>query len=174
MAFCQKCGVQNSDTAQFCIQCGTPMGAATPTYPKGGVSTSTIGQLISSLETGSKIIGGGALLAFLGFFLPIYIWGGSSQNGVNIGGLAWLQPLFALVLLGLVYIAHENDLRTKLLSAAIEVALGMVYAPNLFTIFKGGPATSSLGVGYYFLALGFTAVVVGVFVNLNELTRNLR
>lgn len=180
MSFCPNCGAQNNDTAQFCVQCGDTI-IARGAAKSGGVeyghtTSSAIGALISSLDVGSKVTGAGALLAFIGFFLPIYTYTSTAgwYNGIKIGGAAWLQPLFALLLIGLVYIAFENDLKTKIMSAAIEASIGMIYAPQIFIIFKGSSTLSSYSIGYYFIAFGFAAVVVGAFTRLNEITQNLR
>lgn len=129
-----------------------------------------LSYFISNLNKGNKVVGIGAILSLISFFMPIY---SSGATGVNLGGSEWLKPLLSVLLLFSIYFFQQINIRQQALISAAQIALGMVYAPQFFVIFKGGEATVGLAVGYYFISLGFLISVVGGFLNLNELMQKI-
>ncbi|MFA5866338.1 MAG: zinc-ribbon domain-containing protein [Actinomycetota bacterium] len=173
MAFCTKCGEQNTDIAQFCVKCGNQMGAMNSSA-SGSVASSEsqtfVVELIRSLYPGSKTICVSAVVIIISFFLPYY---GNGANAVTVGGLWWLMPIYALLAVGLAYLTHIGEMSAKLFSTAATIAIAMLYAPQILIIFRGGNEIAGFGIGFYGISLGFLAMVVGAFLNLWSITKEM-
>lgn len=185
MAFCSKCGAQNPDGVGACGACGAPMaaGAGTPppppmTYQAPPAAPAQPNMLLSmwnGLDMGGKVAGVGGLLAAVSFFLPLVGVSSFTGNGVDMakGSAAfWLVPLLGLAAVGLLYFAYNNDLRTKIIVAAVHCAIGTIFIMSFF----GAGALGSLAnwqFGWYGLNFGLIAIAVGGFMSILELTKRL-
>jgi hypothetical protein len=140
--------------------------------------------MFNSLGLGEKIAGVGGLVAAICFFLPwstggMSLWdsgetGGSlvqtqSRSGLSITGgtpAYWLMFLFAVAAVGLLYFAYNNDLRTRIIVAAADCAMG-AYLLHRFLIGEFNQ------LGWYGAAFGMIAISVGGFMTIFDLTKRL-
>jgi hypothetical protein len=140
--------------------------------------------MFNSLGLGEKIAGVGALVAAVCYFLPwstggMSLWdsditGGSlvqtqSRSGLAQSGVTpayWLVPLFCIAVIGLLYFAYNNDLRTRIIVAAADCAMG-AYLLHRFLIGEFNQ------IGWYGAALGMIAISVGGFITIFDLTKRL-
>jgi hypothetical protein len=178
MAFCTKCGDQNPDTALFCVKCGNPMGVvaqATSRPVSTGSPNPFIGEMIKSLSPGSLTICIGAIFAvFCSLILVVTS---------NINFLSWLfSTAYSAAAIGLVYFAHINGIKEKLYCSAATIAIGMIYAPRIFNLIAGSSAYAAYGVsgaaggslvGLSLLYIAFIAIVVGGFLNIGSVTKDI-
>lgn len=142
--------------------------------PQAPAQPSFIGVLWSSLDTGSRVAGIGAIVAAIAFFLPLYAGG---FNGVDLAkaDIAWwfrfLLPLAVVALLGFTY---NRDLRTKILVGTALCAIGAMWGLQVFGVFKGSEFTAQgQEVGWYALHLGLLAILVGGFMSVLDHSRGL-
>ena len=176
MAFCTKCGDQNPDTAQFCVKCGNPMGAVAQTTPQpapAGKSTPFIGEIIKSLSPGSMTICIAAIFAVLFSLINVV------TQSLNFGGW-FFSTLYSVAVVGLVYYAHISGVKEKLFCAGATIAIGMIYAPRIFNMFAGFSAYANYGangagslIGLSFLYIAFAAIVVGGFLNIGSVIKEI-
>lgn len=142
--------------------------------PQAPAQPSFIGVLWSSLDTGSRVAGIGAIVAAIAFFLPLYTGG---LNGVDLAkaDIAWwfrfLLPLAVVALLGFTY---NRDLRTRILVGTALCAIGAMWGLQVFGVFRGSEFTAQgQQVGWYALHLGLLAILVGGFMSVLDHSRGL-
>lgn len=205
MAFCTKCGAQNADGVGFCTTCGNPLAAApaapvaTPpaasqyappaapvmyqAVPMAPAQPNLLVVMWNSLDLGAKIAGVGALVAAIGFFLPLVSYGDTSYNGfkyatmsANEGGdmAYWFRILLPLVALGLLYFYYNNDLRTKIIVATAHIAIGSIWGFQILRIVTGSDYLKYMQFGWYAHTLGLLAIAVGGAMSILDLTKRLR
>ena len=145
-----------------------------------------------------KIIAIGALVSFVGFFLP---WLGGetikAMNGATSGfamadnnNWLYLHPLLMLVSLGLVYfsqgasnIAKALIVRWQIIIGTIFSTIGIIYIIGFQSIIDalgiGGGGFSpfhrdidiEIGIGWWLLTLGAIAILVGAFITQEKLLK---
>jgi len=182
MRYCATCGTRVSEAAKFCPKCGSstaalPIGSGGErpiTQVVGSTSNTTIvvsgldvAAFVRGLSAGNKVIAIAAVVAVAAFFMPQYA-GDGSITGPGLGGAAWLQPLFALALLGSVYAYTRLSSQALPLLAASQAAIAAVYARDFFVLFDSSASEGVAG-GYYLLSAAFIAALIGSLLNARSL-----
>jgi len=189
MPFCTKCGNENVEDAAFCTSCGAPLADAgisgipvpppPPSTPAGffddysqsacpaATGPSAFSLFWNKLDLGSRIAGIGASVAMLAFFLPAE----AGSNGIRLGAgdaAWWFRFLLAAAVIGMIYFASNNDVRTKVLVATGVCAVGALWGLQVFRIVAGNWSTEGLQFGWYAMHLGYLAMLVGGFLSVRE------
>ena len=135
-----------------------------------------------NLDLGAKIAGVGALVAAVGFFLPLVGYGDTTYNGFKYatssaaegGNMAyWFRILLPLVALGLLYFYYNNDLRTKIIVATAHIAIGSIWGFQILRIVTGSDYVKYMQFGWYAHTLGLLAIAVGGSMSIMDLTNRL-
>jgi hypothetical protein len=206
--FCPNCGKEIKE-GDFCPHCGHKLGAGAPSKPAPDGANPTSGgsaaadkakkvlkcakRLVLSLSLGEKIIGIAAIVSFICFFLPwmrstTVGFGGKTVTNTISGldvddftGWIWLQPIFMLISLGLIYLAQRVSIVKKIKLASVQIVigtfwaavgvLGMILVGEIAKYMKGlmggfgttGPSFG-LGIGWWGVTSAGIAIVVGAFL----------
>ena len=194
---CTACGKTSADNAAFCEHCGTrmqaqpaagPAAAAPPPFPgappaapfpfpgspaapPAGVSHGQVAPMasaiIASMSMGEKISGGGAVAAFISFFLPWISVAmlGTSSSGLDLAktdGATYFIPLLAIAAAALCYLSSKAVPAKKLMFAGYLVLIGALCGPAiLLSLVFVSQLQSVAGFGLWLLALGYSAIAAG-------------
>jgi hypothetical protein len=160
---------------------GTP--AAPMMYQAAPVAPAQPGFLAvfwNSLDVGARIAGIGAIVAVFGFMFPLSGFGDGSWNGfkyaISSGGdmSYWFRFLLPLGVLALVYVSYNKDLRTKIMTATAQCAVGSIWGFQILRVVTGSDYARYLQFGWYAHTLGLLAIAVGGFMSIMDLTNRLR
>ncbi len=212
--FCTACGKENPDTTAFCASCGAslktasanaapapfapaPVAPAPP--PPASAAVANAGKMATSflatLSTAEKIIGAGALVALIGFFLPFIAIPGlgdlaalsmpdptggpqipsSSLSLLGLSkfaGAVWFILLAALASAALLYLARNANRARKLLFSGIQIMIGSMIGPGtLLALLFASTVRSVAGFGFWIVSLGFCAIVAGGLMTIAQLSK---
>lgn len=109
MVYCQKCGADNADDADFCKKCGAPL---TPTKRAFEARVTRWGEGVGKRaeEECFGITGGGAIFGII-FGIIIIGLGFSLVYGLPLW--LWIGPIVALIFGILIIICALNSVRRK-------------------------------------------------------------
>jgi zinc-ribbon domain len=205
--FCPACGKENAATVAFCTYCGVPLHqtAATPAVPiqassSAGPSAALNAQkmatsFLAALTLPEKIIGAGAVVAFIGFFLPFIAIPGlgdlaamampdptggnpmpsSSLSLMGLGkfaGAVYFILLGAIASAGLVYLARTANYARKMLFSGIQVMIGSMVGPGtLLALVFASSVRSVASIGFWVVSLGYCAIVAGGLMTIVQLSK---
>ena len=108
MVYCQKCGSENVDTADFCKKCGTALAPMKAFEKRAGVWGRRVGERAE--EECFGVTGGGAIFGII-FGVIIIGLGYSLVLGIQLWML--IGPIIALIIGILVIICALNSVRRK-------------------------------------------------------------
>jgi zinc-ribbon domain len=204
--FCPACGKDNVATVAFCTSCGTSLSpaaapSAVPVHaaPTGPSAAANAGKMATSflaaLTLPEKIIGAGAVVALIGFFLPFIAipglgdlaamampdpTGGSGipSSSLSLMGLGKFAGAVYFVLLGalasaaLVYLGRAANYARKMLLSGIQVMIGSMIGPaTLLALLFASTVRSVAGVGFWIVSLGYCAIVAGGLMTIVQLSK---
>ena len=204
--FCPACGKNNVATVAFCTSCGSSLSAATgspsastqavPTGPSAAANAQKMAtSFVATLTLPEKIIGAGAVVAFIGFFLPFIAIPGlgdlaamtmpdptggnpipsSSLSLMGLGkfaGAVYFVLLGALASAALVYLGRAADYARKMLLSGIQVMIGSMIGPaTLLALLFASTVRSVAGVGFWIVSLGYCAIVAGGLMTIIQLSK---
>jgi len=205
--FCPACGKENTATVAFCTYCGVPLQqvAAAPTAPiqaSGPTAPSAAANaqkmatsFLAALTLPEKIIGAGAVVALIGFFLPFIAipglgdlaamampdpTGGSGipSSSLSLLGLTKFAGAVYFILLGalasaaLVYLARAANYARKMLLSGIQVMLGSMVGPGtLLALVFASSVRSVASIGFWVVSLGYCAIVAGGLMTIVQLSK---
>jgi hypothetical protein len=205
--FCPACGEENVTTVSFCTFCGAPLASAVPagsavpipSAPAGPSAAANAGKMatsfLSSLSLAEKIIGGGAVVALIGFFLPFIDipglgdlaamampdpTGGNPMPSSSLSllgltkfaGAVYFILLGALASAGLLYLSRTAAYARKMLLSAIQVMIGSMVGPLfLLALLFASNVRSVAGVGFWIVSLGFCCIVAGGLMTIAQLSK---
>jgi len=208
--FCTSCGKENPANTAFCASCGAslqsvsaiavPASAVPATPPAAQAAMANAGKMassfVASLSTAEKIIGAGAVVALIGFFLPFIAipglgelaamtipdpTGGSPQipsSSLSLLGLSkfagavWFILLAALASAGLLWLGRSAAHSRKLLLSGIQIMIGSMIGPGtLLALLFASTVRSVAGFGFWIVSLGFCAIVAGGLMTIAQLSK---
>ena len=187
--FCITCGKQLDEGSAFCRHCGTNQAADSKAVV--ATATSQLAKVAKSefmgLRAGERVMGLGALLAAISFFLPWaktpeqagFLFGGErGSNSIGGPGLMklWGGVVFVLVLplvsLFLLYLSKSATPGRKVFLAGFQSWIGGSVGPQLIMAMLFVPLASNvLSTGAWGLGLGYSAILVGALMLLGDLGR---
>jgi hypothetical protein len=205
--FCPACGKENTATVAFCTYCGVPLqqqAAATAAPIQASTSTAAAKaanaqkmatSFLAALTLPEKIIGAGAVVALIGFFLPFIAIPGlgdiaamampdptggsgipsSSLSLMGLGkfaGAVYFILLGALASAGLVYLARTANYARKMLLNGIQVMIGSMVGPGtLLALIFASSVRSVASIGFWVVSLGYCAIVAGGLMTIVQLSK---
>lgn len=139
---CPKCGGSNEAAAAFCVSCGAKLGKEKSLGENPAKQAEMIGKkfslVIKKLTLGEKLIGIGAILGLISFFLT---WLSVNENiattfsipekmrGKDFSGWLYLLPILMLVSLVLLYFLVGATEKLKLNGALTTLLLAHFLPP---------------------------------------------
>jgi hypothetical protein len=204
--FCPACGKENAATVAFCTYCGVPLQqaaapaapiqASAPAAPSAAANAGKMAtSFLAALTLPEKIIGAGAVVALIGFFLPFIAipglgdlaamavpdpTGGSGipSSSLSLMGLGKFAGAVYFILLGaiasgaLVYLARTANYARKMLLSGIQVMIGSMVGPGtLLALLFASTVRSVAGVGFWVVSLGYCAIVAGGLMTIAQLSK---
>lgn len=205
--FCTACGKENAATVSFCTFCGAPLHATAPAGPavaapaisSGPSAAANAGKMATSflaaLSLPEKIIGAGAVVALIGFFLPFIAIPGLGELAAmsmpdptgagqipssslsllgltKFAGAVYFILLGALASAGLVYLARTAGYARKMLLSGIQVMIGSMIGPGtLLALLFASTVRSVAGVGFWIVSLGYCCIVAGGLMTIAQLSK---
>jgi hypothetical protein len=205
--FCTACGKENATTVSFCTFCGAPLHAAAsagqavaaPPISAGPSAAANAGRMATSflatLSLPEKIIGAGAVVALIGFFLPFIAIPGLSDlaamampdptggsgvpsSSLSLMGLGKFAGAVYFILLGalasaaLLYLGRSANYARKMLLSGIQVMIGSMVGPGtLLALLFASTVRSVAGVGFWIVSLGYCCIVAGGLMTIVQLSK---
>jgi hypothetical protein len=204
--FCPACGKENTATVAFCTYCGVPLQqaaasaapiqASASTGPSAAANAQKMAtSFLAALTLPEKIIGAGAVVAIIGFFLPFIAIPGlgdlaamampdptggsgipsSSLSLMGLGkfaGAVYFILLGALASAGLVYLARAANYARKMLLNGIQVMIGSMVGPGtLLALIFASSVRSVASIGFWVVSLGYCAIVAGGLMTIVQLSK---
>jgi zinc-ribbon domain len=208
--FCPACGKENVATVSFCTFCGAPLASAVPAGPAATVAaipsppagpsaaanaSKMATSFLASLPLAEKIIGAGAVVALIGFFLPFVAipglgdlaamtmpdpTGGSGIPSSSLSllgltkfaGAVYFILLGALASAGLLYLSRTAAYARKMLLSGIQVMIGSMVGPGtLLALLFASTVRSVAGIGFWIVSLGYCCIVAGGLMTIAQLSK---
>ncbi|HEX4309458.1 MAG TPA: zinc ribbon domain-containing protein [Acidobacteriaceae bacterium] len=208
--YCPACGKENAASVSFCTFCGFPLASAVPagapatavlipSAPAGPSAAANAGKMatsfLASLSLAEKIIGGGAVIAVIGFFLPFIAipglgdlaamaipdpTGGNPMPSSSLSllgltkfaGAVYFILLGALASAGLLYLSRTAAYARKMLLSGIQVMIGSMVGPGtLLALLFASSVRSVAGVGFWVVSLGYCCIVAGGMMTIAQLSK---
>lgn len=201
---CPSCGRDNAAAVSFCTFCGSalPATAAAPiqtSLPPAHSAAANAGKMatsfLASLTLTEKIVGAGALIAIIGFFLPFIAIPGfgdiaamampdptgapdmpssslSLLGLTKFAGAVYFILLGALVSAGLLYLARSAGYSRKMLLSGIQVMIGSMVGPGtLLALLFASTVRSVASAGFWIVSLGYCSIVAGGLMTIVQLSK---
>jgi hypothetical protein len=152
-------------------------------------------SFLAALTLPEKIIGAGAVVALIGFFLPFIAipglgdlaamampdpTGGSGipSSSLSLLGLTKFAGAVYFILLGalasaaLVYLARAANYARKMLLSGIQVMIGSMVGPGtLLALVFASSVRSVASIGFWVVSLGYCAIVAGGLMTIVQLSK---
>lgn len=203
---CPKCDTLNPAENTFCVHCGAKLSKET-VIPKGespsqiGETGGKIDSILKKLTLKEKIVGGGAILCLISFFMPWLILSKELAKslelseevvGKNMGDWAYLLPALMLAVLWFLYSSIGAASKVKIRHNSYSIIIGTIFATVGIVLYgvmsklqswffetivkpSGGAISEkdilSLGNGVWLLIIGSLMIIVGAILSQKE---NLR
>ena len=195
---CSNCGTSNPAESAFCINCGAKLGGkeGSSRQETPAKQAEIIGKrfniLIKKLTLGEKLVGIGAILGLISFFLTWMTVHKDIANtfsisekmtGKDFGSWVYLLPILMIVSLVLLYFSVGAVTKTKIKYSSYYTVIGTFFATTgivlfsvmakvkswLLEVMKGYSGELeeelfSFGIGWWLLVLGSLVIIVGAFL----------
>lgn len=169
MPFCANCGKENIDTAKFCTGCGSALTAtAVPDNISANNNILLTRQRNPEIRT---IVFWGAVMVFIGFFLPWHKYYKIRGIQLAIPGsvMTWMTIAVDLILLPSIIIAMSvltgKVLRfarwTRYVPLAILILLTILYSSKSYNYNSLGNDRSFWDAFFEEVGIGFILVIIG-------------
>lgn len=196
--FCAKCGkpLHQHDSGAKAEEERTPAHHAAEMIKRTKTTTDELTAKTKTLwqnfAMGEKITAVGALVVIVSFILPWVSVMGQSVSGFGVGqfiGYAYFIPLSAIGSLALLYFSQGATKGKKILMSTWQILIGTMWAAiSLLAIVSvnsiagammggyaamAGGGSFGISIGFYLLAAGAIAIVVGAIKLQMELLRGI-
>jgi hypothetical protein len=192
---CPKCGGLNPPENSFCVHCGAklskePVYQGTEPAHQLGEMGGKVNLVLKKLTFKEKIVGVGAILGLISFFLPWLVLSNDLAKSLDVsekitsrdfGDWTYLLPIFMLVILVFLYFSIGATSKVKIKYHSYFIVIGTVFATIgvMMSRFQNGffgnvikPAESvvaekellSLGNGIWLLIIGSLAIIIGAIL----------
>ena len=146
---CPKCGAENSASSSFCVHCGAKLSkeqasAAAQPAQQTEVAASKFNLILKKLTLKEKIIGGGAILCLISFFLPWLVLSeelaesldmSEELTGQDLGNGALLMPILMLAVLALLYLSVGAVDKVKIKYNSYSAVIGAFFAAMAISLY---------------------------------------